>query len=469
MNDMFDTIAAIATPIGSGGVAIIRVSGENSVAVAGAAARLRRGIPLEKAESRRLYLADIHKTGDPDDIIDEALVAVMRAPRSYTGETVVEINCHGGYLAADTILKELLSAGARPAEPGEFTRRAFINGKTDMIGAEAVMDIIDSKSGMGLANAARSLGGALSDKINAVRDIILNITAEIAAAADYPEEVDPLPPEETAEQITAALKKVSALIDGFETGRILRDGIAAVIVGRPNVGKSSLMNALTRSDRAIVTDIPGTTRDTIEELVNIKGAAMRLLDTAGIRGETDDKIEQIGISRALESIAGADLCIFVADSSAELDPEDLRILKAVKGKPTVCALNKTDLETETRLTAKALAEAAGIGITDVVETAAPESGKAEGIDALEERIAEKFALGDIGSGDVYVSNTRQRDSLAKARRALKLALEGAESGMPFDLLRIDLEDALAALGEVTGQTVQEEIIDNVFSRFCVGK
>ncbi len=469
MNDMFDTIAAIATPIGSGGVAIIRVSGENSVAAVGAAARLRRGIPLEKAESRRLYLADIHKISDPDDIIDEALVAVMRAPRSYTGETVVEINCHGGYLAADTILKEILSAGARPAEAGEFTRRAFINGKTDMIGAEAVMDIIDSKSGMGLSNAAKSLGGALSGKIDAVREIILNITAEIAAAADYPEEVDPLPPEETAEQITAALKKVSALIDGFETGRILRDGIAAVIVGRPNVGKSSLMNALTRSDRAIVTDIPGTTRDTIEELVNIKGAAMRLLDTAGIRGETDDKIEQIGISRALESIERADLCIFVADSSAELDPEDMRILKAVKGKTTVCALNKTDLETETRLTAQALAEAAGVDIIDVIETAAPENDEAEGIEALEERIAEKFALGSIGSGDVYVSNTRQRDSLIKARRALKLALEGAESGMPFDLLRIDLEDALSALGEVTGQTVQEEIIDNVFSRFCVGK
>ncbi len=469
MNDMFDTIAAIATPIGSGGVAIIRVSGENSVAAVGAAARLRRGIPLEEAESRRLYLADIHKIGDPTDIIDEALVAVMRAPRSYTGETVVEINCHGGYLAADTILKEILSAGARPAEAGEFTRRAFINGKTDMIGAEAVMDIIDSKSGMGLSNAARSLGGALSDKINAVRDIILNITAEIAAAADYPEEVDPLPPEETAQQITAALEKVSALIDGFETGRILRDGIAAVIVGRPNVGKSSLMNALTRSDRAIVTDIPGTTRDTIEELVNIKGAAMRLLDTAGIRGETDDRIEQIGISRALESIERADLCIFVADSSAELDPEDLRILEAIKGKTAVCALNKTDLETETRLTAKALAEAAGLDISDVVETAAPENGEAAGIEALEERIAEKFALGSVGSGDVYVSNTRQRDSLIKARRALKLALEGAESGMPFDLLRIDLEDALTALGEVTGQTVQEEIIDNVFSRFCVGK
>ena len=469
MNDMFDTIAAIATPIGSGGVAIIRVSGENSVAAVGAAARLRRGIPLEKAESRRLYLADIHKISVPDDIIDEALVAVMRAPRSYTGETVVEINCHGGYLAADTILKEILSAGARPAEAGEFTRRAFVNGKTDLIGAEAVMDIIDSNSGLGLSNAAKSRSGALSRKIDAAREGILAITAEIAAAADYPEEVDPLPADETAALIGAAAKRIDELIAGFETGKILRDGIAAVIAGRPNVGKSSLMNALTRSDRAIVTSIPGTTRDTVEEVINIKGAAMRLLDTAGIRGETDDEIERIGIDRALKWIDKADLCIFVADSSEALTDEDMRIIEALKGKTCVCALNKTDISAKARLTKKELAERTGIDIADIIETAAPENGEARGIENLESRIADKFALGKISGSDVYVSNARQRDSLIKARKALGLALEGARNGAPFDLLYIDLEDALSALGEVTGMTVQEEIIDNVFSRFCVGK
>ena len=463
--NIFDTIAAIATPIGSGGVAIIRVSGEAAESAAQAVVSLRNGKTLAEAESHRLYLADIHKTENTDAILDEALVSVMRAPRSYTGETVVEINCHGGYFAADSILKEILSSGARLAEAGEFTRRAFVNGKTDMIGAEAVMDIIDADSRLGLANAAKSLGGGLSDKINAARDTILEITANISAAADYPDEVEPLSKEEVSERINHALDEINKLIDGFETGRILRDGIAAVITGKPNAGKSSLLNAITRSDRAIVTDIPGTTRDTIEERVNIKGAAMRLLDTAGIRAETDDKIEQIGIERALSGIEEADLCIFVADSSRDLTDEDYRIIEAIRGKNAICALNKTDKETV--LTADIIAKKTGLSLDDIVETAAPEGGKAIGVEALEERIAEKFALGDISSGDVYISNVRQRDSLVRARESLVLALEGTD--MPFDLLYVDLEDALSALGEVTGQTVQEEIIDRVFSRFCVGK
>ena len=466
---MFDTIAAIATPIGSGGVAIIRVSGENAESAAQSVVSLRCGKPLKEAENRRLYLADAHKAGDKSAVLDEALVSVMRAPHSYTGETVVEINCHGGWLAADSILKEILASDARLAEAGEFTRRAFVNGKTDLIGAEAVMDIIDSNSGLGLSNAAKSRGGALSRKIDAAREGILAITAEIAAAADYPEEVDPLPADETAALIGAAAKRIDELIAGFETGKILRDGIAAVIAGRPNVGKSSLMNALTRSDRAIVTSIPGTTRDTVEGVINIKGAAMRLLDTAGIRGETDDEIERIGIDRALKWIDKADLCIFVADSSEALTGEDMRIIETLKGKICVCALNKTDISAKARLTKKELAEKTGIDIADIIETAAPENGEARGIEALESRIADKFALGKISGSDVYVSNARQRDSLIKARKALGLALEGAQNGAPFDLLYIDLEDALSALGEVTGMTVQEEIIDNVFSRFCVGK
>lgn len=469
MNDMFDTIAAIATPIGSGGVAIIRISGENSEGAAAAVTRFRKGISPKEAENRRLYLADIHMANEPEAIIDEALVSVMRAPASYTGETVVEINCHGGYLAADTILKEILKSGARLAEAGEFTRRAFINGKTDMIGAESVMDIIDSKSGMGLGNAAKSLSGALSRKINRVRDTILSVTSEIAAAADYPDEVDSPAPDEVSEKISDALEKVNGLIDGFETGRILRDGIAAAIVGRPNVGKSSLLNGLCRADRAIVTDIPGTTRDTIEEIVNIKGAAMRLLDTAGIRDNTEDKIEQIGIDRALAAMEKADLIIFVADSTSKLSGEDLSILKGAKGKVTLCVLNKQDVDAKTRLTARELSEAARVDIGDVIETALPKEGEPQGLDILEERIAEKFALGKIGGNDVYISNTRQRDSLIKAKESLNLALESVNSGMPFDLLWVDLEDALSALGEVTGKTVREEIIDDVFSRFCVGK
>ncbi len=462
---MFDTIAAIATPVGSGGVAIVRMSGDMAESAAARIVAPKCGKPVAELESHRLYLSDIHRINDKDAALDEALVSVMRAPRSYTGETVVEINCHGGYFAADMILKELLSLGVRLADPGEFTRRAFVNGKTDMIGAEAVMDIIDSSSELGLSNAAKSRLGALSAKINAARELILEITANISAAADYPDEVEPLSADDVEARIKGALDEINRLIDGFETGKILRDGIAAAIVGKPNVGKSSLMNALSRSERAIVTDIPGTTRDTVEDMIHIKGASMRLLDTAGIRSETDDKIEQIGISRALKCIEQADLCIFVADSSEALTEEDLRIIEAIKGRTAICALNKTDRAA--KLTAVEISEKTGLDPLDIIETATPANGEAAGIEALEDRIAEKFALGKINGGDVYISNIRQRDSLIKARDALELALEGTD--MPFDLLYIDLTDALSALGEVTGQTVQEEIVDRVFSRFCVGK
>lgn len=462
---MFDTIAAIATPIGSGGVAIIRISGESSESIAASVVQTKSGKAVSALESHKLTLADIHRADDKNALLDQALVAVMRAPHSYTGETVVEINCHGGYFAAGTILKELLSAGARLAEPGEFTRRAFINGKTDMIGAEAVMDIIESDSGLGLGNAAKSLSGALTVKINYIRDLIMEITSNISAAADYPDEVDPLTADAAADKLSRAMREIDALIDSFETGKILRDGIAAAIVGKPNVGKSSLLNALVRSERAIVTDIPGTTRDTIEEYINIKGAALKLSDTAGIRAEASDAVEQIGIDRAIQNIETADLCLFVVDSSEELDKQDEKIIEAIKNKNTVCILNKTD-RTQ-RLTRDTLAAKTGLEPEDIIETATPIGQPPIGIDRLEDRIAEKFALGSIKSGDVYLSNVRQRDSLIKAKQSVELALNGVN--MPFDLLYVDLEDALSALGEVTGMTVQEEIIEQVFSRFCVGK
>ena len=447
---MFDTIAAIATPLGSGGVAIIRVSGADSEKVSQNVVKTKSGKKLTELESHKLTLSDIHKAGDESASVDQALVSVMRAPHSYTGETVVEINCHGGYFAA---------------EPGEFTRRAFINGKTDMTGAEAAMDIIDSTSGLGLGNAANVLNGALAEKINDIRQDFMEITSHISAAVDYPDEVDPLTDEEVLEKLNLISSKISELIDSFETGKILRDGIHTVIVGKPNVGKSSLLNALSRSDRAIVTDIPGTTRDTIEEYINIKGASLRLLDTAGIRAEVSDEVEQIGIDRAMENIKIADLCLFVIDSNSKLEPEDEKIAKALKGKTTIVILNKTDKSAE--ITPIELKNRFGFETDDIVETSTPKDKTPAGIEKLEERIAEKFALGTIKSGEVYVSNTRQRDSLVKARESVDLALNGV--GMPFDLLYVDLEDALSALGEITGATVQEEIIDQVFSRFCVGK
>lgn len=464
---IFDTIAAIATPIGSGGIAIIRVSGEDSEKIAEKIIKPKNGKPITSLESHKLTLSSVHRPSDESFVIDEALVSVMRAPNSFTGETVVEINCHGGYLAASAILNMLLGCGARMAEAGEFTRRAFMNGKTDMLGAEATMDIIDAKSDLGLSNAAKSLGGALSQKINALRGAVMDITANISATADYPDEVDPLSGDELAEKLKPVLEDINSLINGFETGKILRDGITTVIVGKPNVGKSSLLNALTRTDRAIVTDIPGTTRDTIEEYISLKGASLRLLDTAGIRANAADEVEQIGIERALDNIEIADLCLFVLDSSGNLDERDENIAEKLRGKNTIFILNKTDKASA--ITSKDICEKFKVNTDDIVETSAPLGGSVTGIDCLENRIAEKFAIGELKSGDVFISNTRQRDSLVKAKKSVELALSGSENGMPFDLLYVDLEDALSALGEVVGTTVQEEIIDAVFSRFCVGK
>ena len=295
----------------------------------------------------------------------------------------------------------------------------------------------------------------------------MEITANISAAADYPDEVDPLTTEEITEKLNPVISELDSLINGFETGKILRDGITTVIVGKPNVGKSSLLNALSRSERAIVTDIPGTTRDTIEEYINLKGASLRLLDTAGIRSEAADAVEQIGIERTMQNIELADLCLFVIDSHADIDDRDAKIAEKLKDKNTIVILNKTDkAQTVTR---GDISEKFGFNEKDIIETATPMNGEATGIELLENMIADKFAIGDVKNDAVFISNTRQRDSLVKSKKSVCLALEAAEGGMPFDILYVDLEDALSALGEVVGTTVQEEIIDTVFSRFCVGK
>lgn len=464
---IYDTITAIATPLGSGGVAIIRVSGENSEDIAQKIIETKRKKSLSELETHKLTLSDVHKPGDKDMIIDEALVAVMRAPNSFTGENIVEINCHGGYYVASSILNMLLECGARMAEPGEFTRRAFMNGKTDMLGAEATMDIIDAHSNLGLSNAAKALGGALSKKINHLREIVMEITANISATADYPEEVDPLTTEQVVEKLDKASDEIEDMINGFNTGKILRNGITTVIVGKPNVGKSSLLNAISRTDRAIVTDIPGTTRDTIEEYINLKGASLRLLDTAGIRTEGADAVEQIGIERTMENIEIADLCLFVIDCNKPTDERDIKITQALKGKTTIVILNKTDKTA--KITANEISEKFGFEICDIIETATPMDIHPVGIDKLEDAIVKKFVLGKVNENDVFISNTRQRDSLIKANHSIALAKQAAETDMPFDLLYVDLEDALSALGEVVGSTVQEEIIDQVFERFCVGK
>lgn len=462
---LHDTIAAIATPIGSGGIAILRISGADSEKIAQRVLSSLKKVPVSEWESYKMMLCKVHEADCEDKPIDQALAVVMRAPRSYTGETVVEIHCHGGFLVADRILKQVLIAGARLAEGGEFTRRAFLNGKTSLNEAEAVMDVIDAHSELGLENAAKGLNGALSKEIDNLREKVMEITSHISAAADYPEEVDAPDRDETEEKLCALEKGIEALIDTFETGRMLRDGITTVIVGRPNVGKSSMLNALSRTERAIVTDIPGTTRDVIEEYINIAGVSLRLLDTAGLRDGADE-VERLGIDRAKGHIKEADLCLFVLDGSQPLSNDDIEIAEELKGRNVLVLLNKTDKERKLSLSDT---EKMGFEKELVIETATPKDGQLVGIDKVEKAIAEMFLNKKLDSGQVYINNARQRDSLQKALDALKCAKDGNEMGVPYDLLYVDLEDVLSALGEVTGVTVQEEIIDQVFSRFCVGK
>lgn len=461
-----DTIAAIATPRGAGGIAIIRLSGENAEQIAANMAVPYGGKSLCDLESHKLTLCRIYTSGEPKAIIDEALVAVMRAPRSYTGENIVEINCHGGLLAADRILNGLLACGARLAEAGEFTRRAFINGKTDLGGAEAVMDLMNATTDAGLHNAAMSLTGELSKKINALRTKTLELAAHISAAADYPDEVDAPGSEELEGQLSGILNKVKILLKGFDTGRIMRDGVRCAIVGRPNVGKSSILNALLRFERAIVTDIPGTTRDTIEELVNIGGIALRIADTAGIR-EASDEVEKIGIEKSIQNIDVADLCLFVVDSSEQLTEEDFKIASVISGKKTILVMNKSDKTIA--ISGDEIKNLLNFCPDATIKTSAPKGGDAVGIEELEAAISDMFASGDIKTDEVYIANERQRDSLIKAEAAICRAIEELRAGMPYDLLYIDLEDALTAFGEITGETVSEEIINSVFENFCVGK
>lgn len=461
-----DTIAAIATPRGMGGIAIIRLSGENAPEIASKLAKPKGSKDVTKLDSHKLALCNIHSCDNPALIIDEALVSVMRAPKSYTGENVVEINCHGGFLAADKILTGLLKCGARLAEPGEFTRRAFINGKTDLSGAEAVMDLMNSSTETGLHNAAVTLNGALADKINALRASVMELAAHVSAAADYPEEVDPPSADELEDGFSALQNELSALLDSFETGRIMRDGVRTAIVGRPNVGKSSILNALLRWERAIVTDIPGTTRDTIEELVTVGGIALRLSDTAGIHS-TEDTVESIGIERSRENLREADLCLFVIDSSEALTDDDIKISNILTDKKTILIINKADKEPQ--FSPEEAKDFLHLSPEAVIMTSAPKEQNPVGIDKLEDMISKLFTIGKVKSDGVYLANERQRDSLLRAGASLECAQNGLRAGMPYDLLYIDLEDALTALGEVTGETVSEEIIDRVFDKFCVGK
>ncbi len=461
---LFDTIAAIATPAGNGGIAVIRISGEAAVDYAKRIVFPVSNVPFENIKSHQMVLSKI-KTAK-GRLIDEALAVIMRAPKSYTGEDVVEIQCHGGTMAARLIMDELSDMGVRSAERGEFTRRAFINGKADLSSAEAVMDVIEAKSRLGLFGAASNLSGKLGEKISALRGEVLSLAARLSAAADFPDEIEEIEDAEFSERVEKIKNEAQKLIKSFERGRFIRDGVGAAIVGKPNVGKSSLLNAILGEERAIVTDIPGTTRDTVEEYAMMGALSLRIKDTAGIR-ESSDAVEKIGIERAKKSIDEADLVIFVLDASRKISSEDAEIAGLIGEKPRIVVLNKQDKAA--RVTKEDIKGLLNVQSEDIVLLALPEKGEKTGLLSLEERICEKFIEKNISDDEVQISSRRHRDCLVRANEALGHLTEGLSGGVPKDLLYIDLEDAAASLGEITGETVQEEIVDMVFEKFCVGK
>jgi tRNA modification GTPase len=452
-----DTIAAISTPQGEGGIGIVRISGREAEAIG---LRLFRFCKGNVFNSHFLHYGSVV---DPDSqvVIDEAMAVLMRAPYSYTREDVLELHCHGGMLVVERILGSVLACGARLADPGEFTRRAFINGRIDLVQAEAVMDVITAKTEASLALAERQREGALSVRIEAIRQLLTRSLAFIEAAIDFPE--DDIGETDTAvllAGVTDARDELDRLLAGFDEGRILRDGISVLIVGKPNSGKSSLLNCLLRDNRAIVTHIPGTTRDIIEETVNLGGLAVRLLDTAGIR-HTDDVVEREGISRALDKIPLADLVLFVLDASRCLDEEDRIIIDAVAGKKIIAVLNKSDLPMTIELPPEVASVPQAL-ISAVVGS---------GIDELRELIRTTFLHGaTLDSREfVAISRARHRDALVSAYSSIQRFLCGLESGRELETLAIDLRDALLAVGQVTGETSTDDVLDVIFSSFCIGK
>jgi len=457
---MEDTIAAISTPLGEGGVAVIRVSGPEAIEQAG---RLFRPPGrLEQAASHTVHYGHIV---DPDtgETVEEALVTVMRAPRSFTMEDVVEIGCHGGLVSVKRVLDLLLAGGARLAEPGEFTKRAFLNGRIDLTQAEAVIDVIRAKSDKAHRVALKQVEGSLSKKVKKLRQQLVEVMAHLEVNIDYPEhDVEELTAAFIRDRGADAIGQVSALLKSAKEGKLIREGITTAIVGRPNVGKSSLLNALAQENRAIVTDIPGTTRDVIEEYVTMNGIPLKLLDTAGIR-ETDDLVERIGVERSLGALDEADLILFMLSGSEPLHEDEVSRLQELRHRPTIVVVNKTDLPESADL--ERVAEwypAERIVRMSVLAE--------EGLDRLEKAITDLFFLGDVESSDfTYVSNVRHIQLLRQAEEALRDAVAAADQLVPIDMIQIDFRRAWEFLGEIVGDQMADSLVDQIFSQFCLGK
>ena len=454
---LFDTIAAISTPRGEGGIGIIRISGDKSFEILDKIFNTKN--PNRDLGFYKFNYGFIHDNGK---IVDEVMAVRMKAPKTYTCEDVVEINCHGGHLISEKVLELVLKNGAKHAERGEFTKRAFMNGRIDLSQAEAVMDIIQGKTEKSISLSLEQLRGDLRDKIGSFKKALLDVTAHVNVVLDYPEEGidDPLP-SNLRENLENVYAEADRLISSYDKGKKIKEGIKTVIAGKPNVGKSTLLNSLLKEERAIVTHIPGTTRDVIEEIINIKGIPLVLTDTAGIR-KTEDIVENIGVEKSKKFIENADLVLLVLDASRELESEDREVIQEIQNnnKKTIVLLNKIDLERKIELDE--------FGLENILEISAKDN---IGIEDMEERIYSYIVEEKVedSSEKLIITNIRHKTALEKTKDAIRNIFETIDAGMPMDLISVDLKEALDSLSEITGEISSEDILDHVFGNFCVGK
>lgn len=455
-----DTIAAISSAAGNSGIGIIRVSGDEAIEVVDKIFRpANKNKKLANVESHTVHYGHIM---DGDKTLDQVLVIVMKNPHSYTGEDTVEIDCHGGMLILKKVLDLVLKNGARTADPGEFTKRAFLNGRIDLSQAEAVMDLINSKNDFALNSSIEQLKGGVSDAIKDIRKDIIYHIAFIESALDDPEHISlDGYDEEITEMLNENINKISKLVNSFDNGRIMKEAIKTVILGKPNAGKSSLLNLMLGEDRAIVTDIEGTTRDTLEENINFNGLSLKIIDTAGIR-DTEDLVERIGVNKAKEIAKEGDLIIYVVDGSRELDDNDREIIKLINDKQAIILVNKSDMDTVINID-----ELKKDSNRDVILFSAKNG---EGMDQLEEEIRNMFYSGKVTYNDqVYITNARHKEALENALESLKQVKNSVDAGMPEDFYSIDLMDAYTDLGLIIGESVEDDLVNEIFSKFCMGK
>jgi len=457
----FDTICAIATPIGEGGVAIIRISGEDALSIASNIFISKNNYDVKNMQTYTMKYGNVIDL-ENKEIIDEVILSYMKAPNSYTGENVVEVNCHGGVVSTNSVLNQIIRAGARLAEPGEFTKRAFLNGRIDLSQAEAVMDIITAKTELSMKSAMLQSNGSLSREITELRKYLLNVLALIEYSVDFTEDDEDIIDDNLVFQIKDGIGKtilrMKNLLSTADEGKIIREGLNIVIVGKPNVGKSSLLNALLKEKRAIVTEVPGTTRDVIEEYINLEGIPIRITDTAGIR-DTEDVVEKIGVEKSKEKIEEADLIILMLDTSREIDDDDKIIIDKIKDKKYIVLLNKIDLDIK-------ISQEVLSNFNNKIDISA-KTGK--GIDDLKTEIKNLFFNGEINSESLIISNTRHKQALYRSLENCNTALSRVNANEYLDLISIYITAAMKALGEITGDELEEDLLNKIFSEFCVGK